>query len=221
MKKLLLSVAVSGLLTAPVNAGNLHVEVFDNGTPVTSGSSTIGTLTVLGSDTYFSQIQVTADGAGILPLGDLSTDTLQASTSSGFSGTHVLTVEVFQTNIAASGHVSWTGTANALVGTPGPIAESQYTGGTLSTLGTQFDGTQTFAAGVTNGSFGPIEGTLGFFNADAQKYVVSFNAASESFSGTQQFQTTIPEPSTWAMMLVGMIGLAAGVGFRKRLRLYA
>src|SRR5215831_16332544 len=129
MKNLLLTAAAAAALTGAANAGDLNIQVFDNGVLAASGSSSgTGTLTVLGSNTNFSQIQVTADGPPILPNGDLSTDTLRASASSGFTGTHVLTVQIFQTNIAATGAVSWTGTANALVGTPGPIAESQYTG---------------------------------------------------------------------------------------------
>jgi hypothetical protein len=204
----------------PAFSQTLGIKVFDDSTLIASGSSMTGTLTVLGSDANFKTIQITADGPPVLPNADLSTDTLQASVATGFTGTHKLTVQIFQIGVAATGKVSSTFTANALVGTPGPTVESQYTGGTLATLGNFLD-SASFAAGVTNGSAGPIFNTLGFFSSDAQQYVISFNAGSESFSGTQQLETTIPELPTWAMLIGGFGGLMllAGVGRRKAQRL--
>jgi hypothetical protein len=212
---LLASTFLAAIGVAPAFSQTLHVEIFDDSTLIGQGTSSTGTLTVLGSDTNFKTVQITADGPPVLPAADLSTDTLSASTATGFTGTHKLTVDIFQIGVAATGKVSSTFTANALVGTPGPTLESQYTGGTMTTLGAFLD-SAAFAAGVTNGSAGPLFSTLGFFSADAQQYVISFNAGSESFSGTQQLETTIPEPGTWALTLSGFGVMAGWVAWRRR-----
>ena len=86
--------------------------------------------------------------------------------------------------------------------------------GTTNTLGTLLD-TATFPAGRTNATVGPVLNTVGTaLTADAQQYMITFSAPIESANDTIQTTTAIPEPSTWAMMLLGFAGLGF-VSYRK------
>jgi hypothetical protein len=214
-------VCASGLAAAPVaHSAVLNISVFDNGTlvgsapPSTFGISTFsdnGTL-----DPNFSSITVRANGPGLLPNADLSSVTLNISASTGFTGTHVLDIEVYQTGVSlpAGSKTDSTFTVNNLIGTPGPTTLSDFFNGTTNTLGLFLAGAS-FPAGTTTGTVGPTANTIGpALTADAQQYLITFSAPVESANDTIQLTTTpsspIPEPSTWAMMVLGfgLLGLA-------------
>jgi hypothetical protein len=215
------AVCAAGLAAAPMaHSAVLNISVFDNGTlvgsapPSTFGISTFsdnGTL-----DPNFSSITVRANGPGVLANADLSSVTLNISNSIGFTGTHVLTIDVFQTGVSlpAGSTTQSTFTVNNLIGTPGPTTESDFFNGTSSTLGTQLQSI-TFPAGVVTATVGPLANTVGpALTADAQQYEITFSAPIESANDTIQLTTTpaaIPEASTWAMMVLGfgLLGLAA------------
>jgi hypothetical protein len=216
MRQLLLGGALAALLGSSALAGILGIEVFDGATLIGSiAGVTTGSTSLSTTDPNFSSITVDAEGVPILPAGDLSTVTLDASASVGFTGSHVLTVDIFQTGLSvpAGGTLS-TFTANSLVGTPGPTTETTYEGGSSTTLGTAL-ATTTFAAGVTNGSVGPLGMAAPAFDADAQSYAISFDEANQSFGGTIEFKTAVPEVSTLAMVIVGF-GLLTGFLARRR-----
>jgi hypothetical protein len=211
------------LAAAPVaHSAVLNISVFDNGTlvgsapPSTFGISTFsdnGTL-----DPNFASIVVRANGPLILPNADLSSVTLDISAAAGFVGTHVLTIDVFQTGVSspAGSNTESTFTVNNLIGAPGPTTESDFFNGTSSTLGTLLH-TASFPAGTTNATVGPLLDTIGpALTADAQQYMITFSAPVESANDTIQTisRAAIPEPSTWAMMLLGFAGLGF-VSYRK------
>jgi hypothetical protein len=143
---------------------------------------------------------------------------LDISASTGFIGTHVLEIDVFQTGVSSppGSTTESTFTVNNLIGTPGPTTLNDYFNGTTNTLGTILTGA-TFPAGVTNETVGPTPNTIGpALTADAQQYLITFSSPIESANDTIQLTTAghaIPEPSTWAMMLLGIAGLGF-VGYR-------
>lgn len=217
----------AALAAAPVaHSAVLNIEVLDNGTLVGSAVSTFGIATFQDAgilDPNFSSILVRADGPPLFPGADLSTVTLNISASAGFVGTHTLTIDVFQTGVSAlAGSTTNTSfTVNNLIGVPGPTTESTYFNGTSSTLGTLLQ-TAAFPAGTSTESIGPLMNTLGMaLTADAQQYVIKFATPVESANDTIQLTTVaVPEPSTWAMLVLGFagIGLAGLTRRRKGLR---
>lgn len=217
MKSLLLASAFIASLTVPA-AATLGVEVFDNGTLIDqlSGIST-GTALLTTSDAAFRDIEVSVEGSPVLPLADLSSTSLDATASTGFTGTHVLTVDVFQTNVVGIGPTQSTFTVNGLIGNPGPTTESTFAGGTATTLGTLL-ASHTFPVGLTTGSAGPIDAPFGAFSSDALQYSIAFTGANQSFGGSAQVTSGVPEPSTWTMLLVGFGFMAWGASTRRRVR---
>lgn len=218
MHKLLLATALTAAFGASAPAATLVIHVLDNGTLVGSAVSTTGTVAdrVI-SDPAFDIIDISASGSPFLPGGDLSSVTLDV-TSAAISTTHTLDVQVFQTglNVPAGLTERSTLTVNNLIGTPGPSTLSTFVNGTTSALGSLLV-SHTFPLGTATGTFGPVATSAGAITADAHQYIIGFHAPDQSANDTIQLTTGIPEPSTWAMMLVGLgfIGLIGSRGFRK------
>jgi hypothetical protein len=195
---------------APANA-TLQIEVFDNGaliadvTGVTTGAASLTT-----NDANFANITINAQGSPILPKADLSSVTLDATTSSGFSGTHTLTVDTLQSSITGTGNTLSTFTVDGLVNDPGPTTESTFADGALLA-------SHTFPVALLDGSFGPVSAATGAFTSDETQFAINFTAASQSFGGSAQLTTGVPEASTWAMLVAGF-GLMALLGVRRSRR---
>ena len=195
---------------APANA-TLQIEVFDNGaliadiTGITTGAASLTT-----DDANFANITINAQGSPILPKADLSSVTLDATTSSGFSGTHTLTVDTLQSSITGTGNTLSTFTVDGLVNDPGPTTESTFADGALLA-------SQTFPVALLDGSFGPVSAATGAFTSDETQFAIDFTAASQSFGGSAQLTTGVPEPKTWAMLIAGF-GLMALLGVRRSRR---
>lgn len=218
MNKLLLAAAIFAATAAPAAAATLGIEVFDNGTLVDqlTGIST-GTALLTASDAAFRDIQVNVEGSPVLPRADLSSTSLDATAATGFSGTHILTVDIFQTNVSGRGPTQSTFTVNGLIGGPGPTTEASFAGGSATILGTEL-ASHTFPVGLTNGSAGPIDAPFGTFSADALQYSIAFTSANQSFGGSAELTTGVPEPSTWAMLIIGFGFMAWGAATRRRVR---
>jgi hypothetical protein len=215
MKNLFLSSVFLATFTIPAAAGVLGIEVFDNSTLVDSLSGlTTGTAHLTASDAAFSDIQVNVEGSPVLPFADLSSTSLDATAATGFTGTHTLTVEVFQTGVSGRGPTQSTFTVNGLIGGPGPTTESTFEGGSSSSLGTLLSA-HTFPVGLTNGS-AQLDAAAGSFTADALEYQIAFAAPNQSFGGSVELTTSVPEPSTWAMLIVGFAFLGWAASRRNR-----
>jgi hypothetical protein len=207
-------VCVAALAAAPVaHAAILEISVFDNGVLVgSSPPSTFGIATFRDNGTLdpaFAAIGVLANGPNLIPNPDLSSVTLDISAGSGFSGTHTLTIDIFQTGVSAPAGAteSSTFTVNNLIGTPGPATLSDFINGTNSSLGTLLN-SKTFPAGTVSDTV-LVTSTLGTkLTADAEEFAITFSRRGQSANDTIQLTTSnVPEPSTWVMMALGFVGL--------------
>jgi hypothetical protein len=208
MRKLLLTTAALALLTLPAKA-TLQIEVFDNGALIDNVTGiTTGAASLTANDANFANITINAQGSPILPNADLSAVTLDATASAGFTGAHTLTIDVLQSAISGLGNTLSTFTVNGLTNDPGPTTESTFADGALLA-------THTFPAALLDGSFGPVSSATGPFTNDEIQFAVDFTAPRQSFGGSTQLTTNVPEPSTWAMLALGF-GLMGLMGFRRR-----
>jgi hypothetical protein len=209
MKSLVLSAALLAAVGVTPASATLQIEVFDNGALIDNITGvTTGAASLTANDANFANITVAAQGSPILPNADLSSVTLDATAAAGLTGSHTLTVDVIQSAILGLGNTLSTFTVNGLTNDPGPTTESTFANGGLLA-------THTFPVALLDGSFGPVSAATGAFTSDETQFAVDFTAPRQSFGGSIQLTTGVPEPSTWAMLLLGFGGLAF-FGMRKR-----
>jgi hypothetical protein len=209
MNKLVLTTALLVAIGANPAKATLQIEVFDNGALIDNISGvTTGAASLVANDANFSNITVAAQGSPILPNADLSSVTLDATAGAGFTGAHTLTVDVLQSAVAGTGNTRSTFTVNGLTNDPGPTTESTFADGALLA-------SHTFPVALLDGSAGPISAATGAFSNDELQFAVDFTAARQSFGGSAQLTTGIPEASTWAMLAAGF-GLMGLFGFNRR-----
>ena len=204
--------AAALLTTLPANAALLTLLVTDNGVLVGSASSSTGHLVFSSSaDPEFSTIDITVSGVPLLPAPDLGTVSTDVSTSSGFTGTHIITILAKQSGLGPiainPGKVSFT--ANGLIGAPGPTTESFALNGT------------TVASHTFPASFGSDSASAatpgGLLSSETEGVAATFTAALQDQEATIEYAATgtvVPEPSTWAMMMLGgfaFLGFAGGI----------
>jgi hypothetical protein len=208
MHKLLLTTVFIAAMAIPAHA-TLQIEVFDNGTLIDNVTGiTTGAASLTANDANFANITIAAQGSPILPNADLSSVTLDASAALGFTGSHILTVDVLQSAVTGRGNTLSTFTVNGLTNDPGPTTESTFADGGLLA-------SHTFPVALLDGSFGPVSAATGPFTSDETQFAVDFTAPRQSFGGSIQLTTGVPEPSTWAMLLAGF-GLVGLIGIYKR-----
>jgi PEP-CTERM motif len=208
MNKLLLSAALLAAIASPARA-TLQIEVFDNGALIDNVTGiTTGAASLTANDANFANITIAAQGSPILPNADLSSVTLDASAAAGFTGSHTLTVDILQSAIDGRGNTLSTFTVNGLTNDPGPTTESTFADGGLLA-------SHTFPVALLDGSAGPFSAATGPFTSDETQFAIDFTAPRQSFGGSIQLTTGVPEPSTWALMLLGF-GLLGFVGVRSR-----
>jgi PEP-CTERM motif len=211
MNRFLLAAAVLAATAVPA-AATLQIEVFDNGSLIDNVTGiTTGAASLTANDANFANITINAQGSPILPNADLSSVTLDATAAVGFSGSHELTIDVLQSDIAGRGNTLSTFTVNGLTNDPGPTTESTFAGGGLLA-------SHTFPAALLDGSFGPVSAAASVFTTDETQFAIDFTAPRQSFGGSVQLTTGVPEPSTWAMLLIGFVGLAWGAITRRKAR---
>jgi hypothetical protein len=211
MNRFLLAAAVLAATAVPA-AATLQIEVFDNGSLIDNVTGiTTGAASLTANDANFANITINAQGSPILPNADLSSVTLDATAAVGFSGSHELTIDVLQSDIAGRGNTLSTFTVNGLTNDPGPTTESTFAGGGLLA-------SHTFPAALLDGSFGPVSAAASVFTTDETQFAIDFTAPRQSFGGSVQLTTGVPEPSTWVMLGIGFGFMAWGATTRRRAR---
>jgi hypothetical protein len=209
MNKLLLTAALLAAIGASPASATLQIEVFDNGSLIDNVTGiTTGAASLTANDANFANITINAQGSPILPNADLSSVTLDATASTTFSGAHELTIDVLQSDITGRGNTLSTFTVNGLTNDPGPTTESTFADSALLA-------SHTFPVALLDGSFGPVSAATGAFSSDETQFMVDFTAPRQSFGGSIQLTTGVPEPSTWALMALGF-GVLGLLGFQKR-----
>jgi PEP-CTERM motif len=209
--RLLLAAALLAATAVPA-AATLQIEVFDNGALIDNVTGiTTGAASLTANDANFANITINAQGSPILPNADLSSVTLDATAAVGFSGSHELTIDVLQSDIAGRGNTLSTFTVNGLTNDPGPTTESTFAGGGLLA-------SHTFPAALLDGSFGPVSAAASVFTTDETQFAIDFTAPRQSFGGSVQLTTGVPEPSTWVMLGIGFGFMAWGATTRRRAR---
>lgn len=219
MKKLMAVLAATTALAALPLVANaaptLSVTATDNGTPLvfTPAMNNAGELTGSFADPLFSQITVDITGVPAVPSPDLGTVTLQISSNSTFTGTHIINLIATQSGLTepAGFNGTETMTFNNLIGGGGPATETLFiNGGALNT--------HTFPAlppGVSTFTF--ADNGLGAITSDAQGFSATFTAPSQDIEMTQEFQAAgvaVPEPGTLGLLGSGL----AFLGFIGRRR---
>jgi hypothetical protein len=211
MKRLLIAATALAALASPAQA-TLQIEVFDNGALIDNVTGiTTGAASLTANDANFANITINAQGSPILPNADLSSVTLDATAAAGLTGSHELTIDVLQSAIAGTGNTLSTFTVNGLTNDPGPTTESTFANGGLLA-------SHTFPVALLDGSAGPFLAATGAFNNDEIQFAVDFTAPRQSFGGSAQLTTGVPEASTWVMLTVGFVFMAWGAMSRRRVR---
>jgi hypothetical protein len=209
--RLLLAAALLAATAVPA-AATLQIEVFDNGALIDNVTGiTTGAASLTANDANFANITINAQGSPILPNADLSSVTLDATAALGFTGSHELTVDILQSAITGFGNTLSTFTVNGLTNDPGPTTESTFANGGLLA-------SHIFPAALLDGSFGPVSAATGAFSSDETQFAIDFTAPRQSFGGSVQLTTGVPEPSTWVMLGIGFGFMAWGASTRRRVR---
>jgi PEP-CTERM motif len=218
MKQLLLSVGLILAAIVNANAAMISLEVFEDSNlimalgPINGGS--LGPLS--GGGFFFQNISVSVTGDS---LGDLS---LSADASTGnISGFHNLTILATQFDIApASTNLSFVNNFSVTVNgaSPGPVTMTNFVAPSNTPFGQTIaivPAAQFFGTGQLFGQTGST--TLGSLTNFAETIVMSFDAStSTDINGRSVMVAGVPEPSTWAMLLLGFLGLA--FAFRRKLQ---
>jgi PEP-CTERM motif len=213
MKRIITAAAI--LLAAIVNANAaISLEVFeDNSLIIAFGPVTGGSISVLGASTAdFSNISVTVTGNPMLPFPELSLD-VSAATAAGFSGTHNLTILATQIDVPAN-----TGFTNFFTVTNN-TGGSQVTMANFANAANQpFAQTLSISPVVHFFSTGNLQfpDNTSLVAKFAETILMSIDASQPTTINGTAIVAGVPEPATWAMMLIGFAGLALVLRNRRR-----
>lgn len=214
MKRIFLSAMASALAVsgaAPAQAAVFIGIGFNGGKVTQAGTNSMGGVaSYLGSNGNLSTA-TSAMGAGLLQQPALVTQAMGVQLPTGTGGT--LNLYITQTDLSAfTGTLTSSFTSN-LVSNATAVARSYY-----STSNELFGGTQLASAnlnGLSAFSFGnAISAVLPY--STTVRYDITFGPGAGSFNGTANLVSAVavPEPATWAMMLLGFGGF--GYAMRRR-----
>jgi PEP-CTERM motif len=228
MKRLLLA---SAMLAATIGLASaqstIQINIFEDGTSIAFATSVGGGSASINTGTPdFSQITVGTTGNPLTPFPDFGTTNTSVSTNF-LNGPHTLLILATQFGIPPSNPVSEaflnTFTTNTLVG--GANVASVTFGNFVDPLNTPFAETQSigtstfFSSGILSNLPGVGNGLNGPLFSETMALQLVFNGGISQVQSTDQISAGVagvPEPSTWAMMLIGFAGL--GFAFRQSRR---
>jgi hypothetical protein len=141
---------------------------------------------------------------------------LAAAAALGIGAPAEATIVNFNVTGAGTGTFSWDDTANLLTGASLTFGSASFT---IANTGSQFDGTEYVIGGTLNGVGTDVNNTDDFFfgfdptlASQSSVFLVWTNAGGPNHSFDQSVTITqagaaVPEPASWAMMLLGFLGV--------------
>jgi len=207
--------ALAAVLASGANAGTVSIGLSTGG-PITNVASATNNVVFSGAFGAFIINNISASGDGGLPFPDLLNST---ALDTRLTGTGASTLDVFVTVQgltlplgSLTGFVS-SFTQNSL--TAGwSVTQSTFldAGNGVFTLTTPLN-THTFSAIGTNVGSNTVATGPGPYSL-TEEFIISASGTGSASSTTDI--SAVPEPATWAMMLLGFVGL--GFAFRQSRR---
>jgi len=188
------------------NDGVFNLLASDAGTP---GVATISAGAP--GDGYFAALQINATGFPLIAQPNFGTISAAISTA-GSAGARSLTILASQTNVTGFSDFLSTFSANFLIGSQNitSIAFTNYIDASNVAFGqaTQI-GTFVCAGGTTcdAGPFGAHVNGLNGPYSETERIVITFNGGASFVQTNSEISSAVPEPSTWAMMILGFLGV--------------
>jgi len=211
MKSLVLA-SVLALAAVPAFADAISLTATCDNVVCGTASSPNGTLDI--SDQAFGPFNLNSlsinSATFLAPPGVLSTNTLDVDQT--MLGTHTLTLDIVASGLTGINDVQNFLTTFSVSGqtTGWAIIEKSFIDGTLLATSPIFTGTDGSGNSLNSQFVGPT------FNAEVLYTITSLDTGSVN-GGIDISTSAVPEPSTWAMMLLGFVGLA--FMFRNRRRM--
>lgn len=212
MKRIFLALAASGLAIAaasPASAG-IFIGVSVNGGPITqvAADAASGSVNYVASNGGYV---FNANGTGfpLLNQPSLLTQSVNIQQPSTTGGT--LSLYITQTDLnAIDGFLRSTFTSNTISNAT-VVLSSYYSAANALFGGTQMQTASFNGAGVFDGI-----NALALSQPFSQtvRYDITFGPGAGNFNGTANVTTAVPEPTAWAMMTLGFLGL--GYTVRRR-----
>jgi hypothetical protein len=212
MKRILFALAASAAAiasAAPASAG-IFIGVSFNGGPITQVATDASTGSVNYNTTnggFFFNTNGT--GFPLLLQPNLVTQSINIEQAGGNGGT--LSIFITQTDLNSfNGFLQSSFTSNT-ISNASAVLRTYY-----SASNALFGGTQLQSATFNNmGTFlgvNPLTLSLPF--SETVRYDITFGPGTGNFNGTANLTTSVPEPRTWGMMMLGFVGL--GYAVRRR-----
>ena len=207
----LIAVGIGALASTAAGANTILIGLQEDGAGITTeATSTTGTASLAGFTFGDFVLNASATGSPIAQEPTFLTNSLNATAT---TGVHTLNVFVTQTGLSSPTGINTflsTFTANEFVGTGiSSVLEQTF----ISTSDASFGGTllasQTFtAAGGNTAIFAPTP-SLSPLYSETVEYTITTNGTGVGLVNNTVNISAVPEPATWAMMILGF----AGVGF--------
>jgi hypothetical protein len=206
-------IGAAALLSGSAHAALISLEIFEDNSLLTSfGPVSGGTLNLTAGGAFFTNINVKIVGDA---LADLDLNVSANSGMTGMTGTHNLTILATQYNLTPlTPTVTFTSNFSATTAPTNHVTLQNF----ANAANQPFAQTLSFAGPTTIGGTGSAvlhgSAALGSLAQFAETLVLTMEASGRDTITGRDIVVGVPEPSTWAMMLLGFAALAWA--FRRR-----
>jgi len=215
MKKIVLATFALGIASAAVPAeAAIVIGVSTDGgatiTPIATDTATPGVASFIGTTAGYGA-NISAVGSPVLLQPNFITNSINVQQDGGAAS--VLSIFITQTDLTSfNGTLLSSFTSNLLFGSAQSVMMSTLLnpGNGLFT-GAPLQNALFTAIGTSQGSNGV--NVPGLFS-ETVRYDLTFGAGAGAFNDTVNIAASVPEPATWAMMLLGFGGI--GIAIRRR-----